>query len=147
MYDSDPHEQVVSSSIFCRQVVDTLLALLGSSWDRTRRLAYGILARFPRPLAGYEGREGVASLAAEGLRWSGSARQQDSDRGALILRLVSVSYAVGLGMDVPLLAIDSADRSTPTDVGNVDTTGTSKLAAEYAALPFLENLCSVLSHR
>lgn len=137
--------QVVSSSIFRRHWVDTLLALLGSSWDRSRALAYSILARFPRPLAGYEGLDGATCLAAQGLRLSSSGRQRESDRGALVLRLVFGSYARGLGLRLPLLA---------TEVGDMDSAregayGLSSGEAEGgdASASFLEELCGVLTHR
>lgn len=139
------HPKVVSSFLFCRHWVDTLLALLGSSWDRSRALAYSILARFPRPLTGYEGLDGATCLAAQGLRLSNSGRQRESDRGALVLRLVFGSYARGLGLRVPLLA---------TEVGNMcrqrgGTDGLTSGGAEGgdAAAGFLEELCGVLTHR
>lgn len=146
--------------------MDTLLALLGSSWDRTRSLAYSVLARFPCPLAGYEGTEGAKRLAAEGLRLSGSGRQQESDRGALILRLVFVSHARGLGLDVPLFAAEIGDRGRGGDsdggseskggqgLEGVDMThmthcytGGQEEAGADAAVCFLEGLRAVLSHR
>lgn len=153
--------QVVSSSIFRRRWVDTLLALLGSSWDRTRSLAYSVLARFPCPLAGYEGAEGGKRLAAEGLRLSGSGRQQESDRGALILRLVFVSHARGLGLDVPLFAAEIGDRGRAGDwssegkggqgLGGVNMSdgdaGGQEEGSGDAAVRFLEGLRAVLSHR
>ena len=152
--------QVVSSSIFRRCWVDTLLALLGSSWDRTRSLAYAVLSRFPCPLAGYEGVEGAKRLAAEGLRLSGSGRQQESDRGALILRLVFISHAQGLGLDVPLFAAEVGDRGRDGDVGSEDKGGEGlggvmsdrdargqEEGGADAAVRFLEGLRAVLSHR
>ncbi|CAM9609567.1 unnamed protein product, partial [Ectocarpus sp. 12 AP-2014] len=152
--------KVASSSLFCRHWVDTLLALLGSSWDRSRVLAYSILARFPRPLAGYEGLRGATRLAEQGLRLSGSGRQRGSDQGALILRLVFVSYARGLRLRVPLLGTEVADGGVVGgDVGDVSDLGrggavTSDgvgIAVEGddgdATALFLEDLCGVLSHR
>lgn len=140
--------------------MDTLLALLGSSWDRTRSLAYSVLARFPRPLAGYEGVEGATRLAAEGLRLSGSGRQQESDRGALILRLVFVSHARGLGLDVPLFAAEIGDSAGDGrgGVGKGGETlrgvnvrdgdaGVEEQGGGDAAVRFLEGLRAVLSHR
>lgn len=140
-----PAHQVVSSSLFCRHWVDTLLALLGSSWDRSRALAYSILARFPRPLAGYKGLDGATCLAAQGLRLSSSGRQRESDRGALVLRLVFGSYARGLGLHVPLVATEVGD------MGGVRG-GTAVLARAGAeggdsSASFLEELCGVLTHR
>lgn len=144
--------------------MDTLLGLLGSSWDRTRSLAYSTLSRFPCPLAGYEGTEGAKRLAVEGLRLSGSGRQQESDRGALILRLVFVSHARGLGLDVPLFAAEIGDRGGCGDggseskegqglrrVGMTDTshrhTGGQEEGGADSAVCFLEGLRAVLSHR
>lgn len=140
--------------------MDTLLSLLGSSWDRSRALAYSILARFPRPLAGYEGVGGAARLAEQGLRLSGSGRQRESDQGALILRLVFVSYARGLGLRVPLLGTEVAGGGTMGgDVAYVEDLGRRGVAASDgvgiavedddgdATAIFLEDLCGVLSHR
>lgn len=154
-----PPPQVVSSSLFCRQWVDTLLGLLGSSWDRTRSLSYSILARFPRPLAGYEGCRGAAALSTEGLRLSGSARQRESDRGAFILRLVFVSYARGLGLDVPLVV----SRVGEGEPGGESMPGVGGRWCEGqpqggggggegrgradATARFLEGLCAALAHR
>ncbi|CAM9102187.1 unnamed protein product, partial [Hapterophycus canaliculatus] len=149
---------VVSSSLFCRHWVDTLLALLGSSWDRSRSLAYSTLARFPRPLAGYDGLAGATRLSAQGLRSSGSGRQRESDRGALILRLVFGSYTRGLGVRVPLMATEvvaagrsGVDADSCADFGS-EGAGRScdedvALEGEDAAACFLEELCGVLSLR
>ncbi|CAM9221310.1 unnamed protein product [Ectocarpus fasciculatus] len=152
--------KVASSSLFCRHWVDTLLSLLGSSWDRSRALAYSILARFPRPLAGYEGVGGAARLAEQGLRLSGSGRQRESDQGALILRLVFVSYARGLRLRVPLVSTEVAGGGTMGgDVADVEDLGRGGAAASDgvgiavedddgdATAIFLEDLCGVLSHR
>ncbi|CAB1101686.1 unnamed protein product [Ectocarpus sp. CCAP 1310/34] len=152
--------KVASSSLFCRHWVDTLLSLLGSSWDRSRALAYSILARFPRPLAGYEGLGGATRLAEQGLRLSGSGRQRESDQGALILRLVFVSYARGLRLRVPLLGTEVAGGGVVGgDVGDVSELGRGDavtsdevgVAVEGddgdATALFLEGLCGVLSHR
>lgn len=137
--------KVVSSSLFCRHWVDTLLALLASSWDRSRALAYSILARFPRPLAGYEGLDGATRLAAQGLRLSSSGRQRVSDRGALVLRLVFGSYARGLGLHVPLLATEVGDMGSARGGADVVTGGGSE--GDDASAGFLEELCSVLTRR
>eukprot|EP00752_Nemacystus_decipiens_P004263 g3894.t1 len=137
--------KVVSSSLFCRHWVDTLLARLGSSWDRSRALAYSILARFPRPLAGYEGLDGATCLAARGLRLSGSGRQRESDRGALVLRLVFGSYARGLGLRVPLVATEAGDTGSAR--GGADGLSNDGADGDDAAAGYLEELCSVLTHR
>lgn len=152
--------QVVSSSLFCRHWVDTLLALLGSSWDRSRSLAYSTLARFPRPLAGYDGLAGATRLAAQGLRSSGSGRQRESDRGALILRLVFGSYARGLGLRLPLKAtevaagrsgVGAAKLGGVAGSGGAVGVGDGDMAVEEeeedATARFLEELCGVLSLR
>ncbi|CAM9242712.1 unnamed protein product [Ectocarpus sp. 4 AP-2014] len=152
--------KVASSSLFCRHWVDTLLALLGSSWDRSRALAYAILARFSRPLAGYEGLGGATRLAEQGLRLSGSGRQRESDQGALILRLVFVSYAQGLRLRVPLLGTEVAGGgAVGEDIADVNELGRGDAVASDgvgvaledddgdATAIFLEGLCGVLSHR
>lgn len=152
--------QVASSSLFCRRWVDTLLALLGSSWDRTRSLAYAILSRFPRPLAGYEGHKGAAKLSSIGLRLAGSGRQRESDKGALILRLVFVSYAMGLGLRVPLLAYEyQLGNGSGEDVDCESAAGKDFVAVKRSSdgedemvkrdvtACFLEGLCDVLKHR
>lgn len=138
--------------------MDTLLALLGSSWDRSRSLAYSVLARFPRPLAGYDGLDGAVSLAGQGLRLSSSGRQRESDRGALVLRLVFGSYARGLGYRVPLLATEvggSVSLGSTAEFGSGDAAGagTGAVAAAVVGVEndpsahFLEQLCVVLSYR
>ncbi|CAM9203468.1 unnamed protein product, partial [Ectocarpus sp. 8 AP-2014] len=152
--------KVASSSLFCRHWVDTLLALLGSSWDRSRALAYSILARFPRPLAGYEGLGGATRLAEQGLRLSGSGRQRESDQGALILRLVFVLYARGLRLRVPLLGTEVAgEAAVGGDVADVNELGRGGAVASDGVgvavedddgddtAIFLEGLCGVLSRR
>ncbi|CBJ32757.1 conserved unknown protein [Ectocarpus siliculosus] len=152
--------KVASSSLFCWHWVDTLLALLGSSWDRSRALAYSILARFPRPLAGYEGLGGATRLAEQGLRLSGSGRQRESDQGALILRLVFVLYARGLRLRVPLLGTEVAGGgAVGGDVADVNKLGRGGAVASDGVgvaveddggddtAIFLEGLCGVLSHR
>lgn len=138
--------------------MDTLLALLGSSWDRSRSLAYSILARFPRPLSGYEGLDGAVSLARQGLRLSSSGRQRESDRGALVLRLVFGSYARGLGYRVPLLVPEvggSVGLGGAEEVGCGAAAGAGAAGAVAAVVGvendpsahFLEELCGVLSYR
>lgn len=137
--------------------MDTLLTLLGSSWDRSRVIAHSILARFPRPLAGYGGAgRGAARLAARGLRLSGSGRQRESDRGALVLRLVFGSYARGLGLPVPLLAIEEEGKSRKAGVGGGGSEVALKTGVEAgggaeeeddSTARFLEELCGVLSRR
>lgn len=141
--------QVLTPSLFCRNWVDTLLVLLGSSWDRSRSLAYAIIARFPRPLAGYEGLDGAAALAAEGLRLTGSGRQRESDKGALILRLVFVSYARSLGLGVPLIVpgVGAADGKEAAGGRSKGEGNTSEGGEGDAAARFLEELCAVVSCR
>eukprot|EP00903_Cladosiphon_okamuranus_P018216 g16755.t1 len=137
--------KVVSSSLFCRHWVDTLLALLGSSWDRSRGLAYSILTRFPRPLTGYEGLDGAACLATQGLHLSNSGRQRESDRGALVLRLVFGCYARGLGLRVPLLTTEV--RAMHRARGGADGLACGGTEGGDASAGFLEELCGVLTHR
>lgn len=136
--------KVVSSALFCQRWADTLLSQLGSSWDRTRSLSYSILARFPRPLAGYDGIDGAIRLSEEGLHLSGSGRQRESERGALILRLVHISHASGLGLNVPLLLSElkqSGGRGADDGEGDVE------LVEGDPSERFLKDLCSVLTHR
>lgn len=128
--------------MFCRCWVDTLVTLLSSSWDRTRLLSYSILVRFPVPFPGFPGIEGATRLSREGLRLAGSARQRESDRGALILRLVSVAYVRGLKMKVPLvIGDDGREYKNAADVQKDEE------EHEDAMVVYLEELCAVLSRR
>lgn len=142
---------MVQTSLFCRHWVDTLLALLGSSWDRSRSLAFSILARFPRPLAGYDGLDGAVRLSGQGLRLSGSGRQRESDRGALVLRLVFGSYARGLGLRVPLLVTEVGGTAEVDRGGGgaaaADVRSTGVGMQDDPSARFLEELCGVLRHR
>jgi hypothetical protein len=76
-------------------VVINLLSLFISGWDRTRHLAYDLLAAFPWPLPGLE----TPATLTRALHWAlllmASARQRESDAGALIVRLVFRAYAKG----------------------------------------------------
>lgn len=146
--------QVVASSLFCRRWVDTLLNLLGSSWERTRSLSYAILSRFPRPLPGYDPLNGATHLASEGLRLAGSGRQRESDRGALILRLVFGAYARDLGLDIPLVALEVGQWSHEESSGIGEIGGITESAKRGGgsvdrdvAVRFLVELCAIMSLR
>lgn len=163
--------QVVSGEIFQRRWVDTLRSLLASSWDRTRSLSFSTLAYFPAPLPGYPGPNGARKLSREGLLLAGSARQRESDSGALLLRLVFGSYVLGAGQKVLLSTCDD-DETCDDEEGCEDAEksaaecgreGSKFLAPEVedaagdhgdgqglgddAALSFLEGLCTYLSCR
>lgn len=142
---------MVAFSLFCRRWVDTLLNFLGSSWERTRCLSYAILSRFPRPLPGYDSLGGATHLASEGLRLAGSGRQRESDRGALILRLVFGVYARDLGLNVPLVALDAGQWSQAESCGISGITRSATRGGGAvdcdATVRFLVELCVVMSLR
>lgn len=83
-------------------------------------------------------------LSEEGLRLSGSGRQRESERGALILRLVHISHARGLGLNVPLLL---SELKQGEGGGAHLHEGNAEMVDGDISLRFLEGLCSVLTHR
>ena len=84
---------------------------------------------------------------------AGSGRQRDSDRGALILRLLFVVYARDLGLEVPLSVFEAEQRERANEVISVvegeATRGTGGRGAVGgdATARFLDELCVVISLR
>lgn len=77
-------ESALLSFYYTKQMTQSLLNLLISSWDKTRMLAAEILLLLPRPLPGYDTPAAVYSLWKWGCKLAGSAKQRESDSGIAI---------------------------------------------------------------
>jgi hypothetical protein len=95
------------------QMTNSLLNLLISSWDPTRALAADLLLAMPKPLPGYTTPAKVTSLWVWGSRLMGSAKQRESDSGALIIRVVMSIYC--LQLQWKLVPVAAYDQSIPVD--------------------------------
>ena len=66
--------------------IQTILNVFLSSWERSRQLASDLLMKFNAPWVSYTTPDDVLSLFKFALCLTGSARQGESDAGALIIR-------------------------------------------------------------
>lgn len=94
---------------------------------------------------------GATRLASEGLRLAGSGRQRESDRGALILRLVFGVYARDLSLNVPLVALEAGQWShaESSEIGGITQSANRGGGAvdRDATVRFLVELCAIMSLR
>lgn len=80
----------------------TLLTLLLNGSDRTRHRAYDLLTYAPRPLPGLTTPTALNHALSWAVRSLVSARQRESDAGALIIRLIYRVYVRDLGWVIHL---------------------------------------------
>ncbi|KAK4700043.1 thyroid adenoma-associated protein, partial [Phenoliferia sp. Uapishka_3] len=89
---SPPWCSTVSLTILTPETTQTLLCLLQSTYTSLRVLAISVLERFPSPLPGYEGKEGVEKVEREllgpALKMVRSGREAAASAGAEVVALV-----------------------------------------------------------
>lgn len=90
-------------------VVRTLLSILLSSWDRSRRLAADLLLKLHKPLPGFETVAAAQQLLDWGLRLAGKAKLRESDAGAILVRNVFVIYCAHLGWTLHFPSVRDRD--------------------------------------
>uniref|UniRef100_A0A7S2SFR4 CMP/dCMP-type deaminase domain-containing protein n=2 Tax=Mucochytrium quahogii TaxID=96639 RepID=A0A7S2SFR4_9STRA len=78
----------------------TLLNMLGNSYDRSRELAYSVLAALPAPLAGIEDSKSLSKLFEWVRLLLSSSRVRDIEGGSTMLRVIHQKYILDLGWDV-----------------------------------------------
>lgn len=120
-----------------------LFNLLLSTWDRTRLLAYDLLATFPSPLPGLQQPEEVAAA----VRWAwallASPRRRESEAGALLLRVLYRAYVRGLAWRFRLTALEELKGSAEAVVEE----GRGVEEVEEAMVFFLSELGAVVKAR
>eukprot|EP00605_Chrysophyceae_sp_TOSAG23-4_P001742 GSChrysophyteH1.ASY1.ANO1.1929.1 assembled CDS len=99
---------------FTESMIHSALNLLFSSWDSSRRKAANLLIRMPRPLAGYSTADTVHRLTIWGVNLASSAKQRESEAGAMLLRLVFAIYCHGLGWRVIFEITNNSPTKPPT---------------------------------
>ena len=67
-------------------MIQSILNVFLSSWERSRHLASDLLLKFDAPWVSYTSIGKILSLFEFALHLTGSARQGESDAGALIIR-------------------------------------------------------------
>jgi len=88
--------------LFDAHMVRTLITMLESSWDRSRRSAADILLKFPRPLSGFTTAIDARGLLSKSITLACSAKLRESDAGALMIRNLYLIYCMSLRWDVRL---------------------------------------------
>jgi hypothetical protein len=141
-------EELWRSPHACR----ALLALLLSSWDRSRALAKQLLLRFARPLPGVDllpSPSSAGCLLGDALVLCGSPRQTEADAGALVLHLAFQTNVLAHGQRLPLLELAHASAAAATEASTSRAVGDGAgiSSAEGAAFGFLSDLCRLAEVR
>jgi len=94
---------------FSETMTNTIINLLISGWDRSRRMAADLILKFPKPIPFHTTVSSVNTLLIWGCNLTGSARQRESEAGALILRDLFYIYCLHLkwsDITIPQTAFD-----------------------------------------
>ncbi|RKO94656.1 putative death-receptor fusion protein-domain-containing protein [Blyttiomyces helicus] len=105
-----------------RRCVDVLLSVIrNDTYEPNRQKAFDILMRFPTPLPGYESSQSARDILIEGITCSLSIRSQESEAGALMVRIAFVKYVKALHMHLdpfPASESEDAEMADPTGSGS-----------------------------
>jgi len=88
--------------LFDIHMVRTLITMLTSSWDRSRRSVADILLKFPYPLSGFTTLLDARCLLSRSITLACSAKLRESDSGALMIRNLYLIYSMSLRWDMRL---------------------------------------------
>lgn len=103
------NDELVKKIFLSADLYLSLVNLLVSSWDRTRKMASDLLLRFPTPPTQFENPE---KLVKWGLQLTSSPRLREADAGAFVLKNVYSAYCVKLCQSVKLSAVDTDSQIT-----------------------------------
>jgi hypothetical protein len=127
---------------FTESMTNIVLTLLVSSWDKSRRAAADLIKKFPSPLPGHSSPIQVNTLISWGCSLTGSAKQRESEAGALILKVLFSIYCVQLGWDNISVPLDSLTNVVPVSNSFDKSNSTAILCAA-----FINNMSSLLENR
>lgn len=135
-------------------VVQVLLNVLLSSWDRSRRLAADLLLCLSRPLAGFESLESVQMLIRWAFRLASKAKLRESDAGAILLRDIFTVYSFHLSWSLYLpdilvsVSMSSSDSSISNSSELLKTwQGCNAQATHKACAAYILSLNQIIDHR
>lgn len=95
----------------------TLLNTFLDCWDKVRESLYDLLLLFPSPLPSYDTPELTQQVLKCALKLIFSARQRESDAGALIIRLLLAKYSpLGWGIDDNMNLVASVDKEQSSTI-------------------------------
>lgn len=140
-----------ASYFYKDSVVSAILSLLQSKIDRSRITASELLLKFPQPLPGYQKPTNINLILAKACELTGSAKQRESESGALFFKFIYFVYAVNLKWAVaaPMAGEDSIILNSVDRMDSflsVDTTQPpSSVAFIHRLVDLLESRLSGLS--
>jgi len=117
--------------IFTKTMTNAVLLMFLSYWDKSRRIAAELLLDFPAPLPSYDTVSDVNILIAWGVLLATSARQRESEAGALLLKDLFVIYIINLRWK---------DFTLESNI----TQDTRMIDNEVVPIEFLNHLCNLL---
>lgn len=137
---------------FSETMTNTILNLLISGWDRSRRMAADLILKFPRPIPYHTTVASVNSLITWGCNLTGSPRQRESEAGALILRDLFCIYCLHLkwsDITIPQSAFDNTGISSVEKHHHSDVKDSVRVGDDVAVIctSFLQRTCDLLEMR
>ena len=134
-------------------VVQVLLNVLLSSWDRSRRLAADLLLCLSRPLPGFETLESVHMLIRWAFRLASKAKLRESDAGAILLRDIfsvysfQLSWKICLPDVVAIVAKSTSDTSQHISDLQNSWRESSVQSTHAACAEYIISLNQIIDHR
>ncbi len=117
--------------IFTKSMTNAVLNMFLSYWDKSRRIAAELLLEFPVPLNSYDSISSVNKLMEWGVLLATSARQRESEAGALLLKDLFKIYIIELRWKEVILGPSIVLNSTIVNI-------------ESVPIGFLNQLCTLL---
>lgn len=117
--------------IFTKSMTNAVLNMFLSYWDRSRRIAAELLLEFPVPLNSYDSISSVNKLVEWSVLLATSARQRESEAGALLLKDLFEIYIIKLRWKEVILEPNILVDSTIIKI-------------ELIPIDFLNQLCTLL---
>ena len=128
----------------------SVINMINSNWDRTRRLASDIILRFPTPLPGYGSLNAVNALFQIAFMLCGSGRQREAESGAMLVQGIYSVYSVQLSWTVKDFANDASSMH-PVSILYTDISPASKsdlkTTQHDSCIRYITHLTTSLQHR
>ena len=128
----------------------SVINMISSNWDRTRRLASDIILKFPTPLPGYGSLNAVNALFQIAFMLCGSGRQREAESGAMLVQVIYSVYSVQLSWTI-IDCSEGAGEMSPTSVLYTDLSPASKLDSKPiqhdSCTRYITHLTTSLQHR
>jgi hypothetical protein len=112
---------------------------LFSAWDRSRAVAWDIIANIPSPLPGFESVELASMLLTMGAVFLENPNQRYCESGAMLLKLLVQRYVVDLGWEILVSEDDHLTMQPPSQTMHGDNS--------KAVIRFMDSLLELLERK